>query len=336
MSFRVHFTGAVALMLSACGGKAAPPDDGAAGGAGTAAASCKDLASNCGPTSSEDCCDSPDVPGGTFFRDYDGVTFTNKSYPATVSDFRLDRFEISVGRFRAFVDAGLGTQASPPAAGDGAHPLIAGSGWDSSWDASLAFDTPTLMAALRCESDEPQYATWTDTAGTGDNLPINCLTWYEAFAFCAWDGGRLPTEAEWYYAAAGGTEQRIYPWGGTVPDANTDLAVYGCYYNGNGTCSDVSNIAPVGSANAGAGRWGQVDLAGNLNEWTLDWYAPQYFDLSCNDCALLTDTTSSLARVIRSSSFWDPVTARLMSAPRFANGPDRRSHLLGARCARSP
>jgi formylglycine-generating enzyme required for sulfatase activity len=50
------------------------------------------------------------------------------SYPATVADFYLDKYEITVGRFRQFVNAGMGTQASPPAAGAGAHSLITGSG----------------------------------------------------------------------------------------------------------------------------------------------------------------------------------------------------------------
>ena len=88
--------------------------------------SCKGLADNkCGP-SGESCCVSPLVPGGTFFRSYDGImrgngvpNFTDKSNPATVSDFRLDKFEITVGRFRKFVEAGAATKAKPPAAGAG-------------------------------------------------------------------------------------------------------------------------------------------------------------------------------------------------------------------------
>jgi hypothetical protein len=68
--------------------------------------------------------------------------------------------------------------------------------------------------------------TWTDTVGPNENLPMNCVPWYKAFAFCVWDGGRLPTEAEWNYAATGGNEQRKYPWGSTAPD--DALAVFNC------------------------------------------------------------------------------------------------------------
>src|SRR5262245_57064468 len=75
--------------------------------AGTAAdgASCRAQPKTCGPMASTDCCESPLVPGGTFKRSYDGVGYTDVSKVATVSDFRLDMFEVTVGRFRRFVEA---------------------------------------------------------------------------------------------------------------------------------------------------------------------------------------------------------------------------------------
>ena len=75
-----------------------------------------------------DCCKSLLVPGGTFDRSYDGVDFMDPNYPATVSDFYLDKYEITVGRFRQFVNAGMGTQTSPPAAGAGATSVDFGLG----------------------------------------------------------------------------------------------------------------------------------------------------------------------------------------------------------------
>jgi formylglycine-generating enzyme required for sulfatase activity len=262
------------------------------------------------------------VPGGTFNRDND------PNYPATVSDFYLDKYEVTVGRFRSFVNAGLGTQASPPATGAGANPLIAGTGWDSTWNYFLAADTTTLQTNVQCDTT---YQTWTNTPGNNENLPINCVDWYEAFAFCAWDGGRLPTEAEWEYAATGGSEERVYPWGSTVLGPNADLAIWGCYYNPSWSCSGVTNIAPVGSVPAGNGKWGQSDLAGNVFEFVFDWYA-QYV-VPCNDCA---DTTEAANRVGRGGGFSVTNASFLAAAHRFYYNPAMtRYNTLGMRCART-
>ena len=96
--------------------------------------------------------------------------------------------------------------------------------------------------------------TWTDAPGDNEQLPMNCVGFYEAFAFCLWDGGRLPTEAEWESVAAGGEENRLYPWGSTAPGADAMHAVHGCYYDGVDTCDGLVDIAPVGSAPMGNGR----------------------------------------------------------------------------------
>jgi len=261
------------------------------------------------------------VPGGTFYRSYDGVDFTDKSYPATVSDFYLDKYEITVGRFRVFVNAGMGTQAKPPASSAGAHPGITRSGWDSTWNTNLAADTASLEdALLNCGYGQ----TWTDTPEGNESMPISCLDWYSAFAFCAWDGGRLPTEAEWNYAASGGSEQRYYPW--SSPAASTTIDDSYAVYCG-GTCS----ILNVGSKSPkGDGLWGQSDLAGNVDEWTLDWYASQYTN-PCNNCA---DLTSSSERVIRSGIF-SGSASDLQSAFRFGSYPGFGYDGVGARCART-
>jgi sulfatase modifying factor 1 len=151
--------------------------------------------------------------GDVFFRSYDqAATDTmhrNKDAPAMVSDFRLDTYEVTVGRFRAFVNAGMGTSGTAPAADAGAHAQIAGSGWDPTWNDQLESSTPELVAAVKCFT---LCQTWTDAALDNESLPMTCITWYEAMVFCLWDGGYVPTEAEWDYAAAGGSEQRVYPW----------------------------------------------------------------------------------------------------------------------------
>jgi sulfatase modifying factor 1 len=301
---------------------------------------------NCGANGDDNCARSPLVTGGTFNRG------TDTSNPATVSDFRLDTYEVTVGRFRKFVDAWVGGWRPPVASGKHTH-LNGGSGlantaggdepgWDATWTNYVGAPsnvgvTPTGAGAttkaawdtnLSCHST---YPTWTSAAGPNEKRPQNCLSWYDLHSFCIWDGGFLPSEAEWEYATAGGSEERTYAWGNTATGANTALAIYGCYYNGSGSCTGVTNIAPVGTVAAGVGKWGQLDLAGNLSEWNLDWHQGSYVS-SCNNC---TNLTSSSYRVIRGGSF-DTDALGLPAALRNVRHPANRNHILGGRCARSP
>jgi len=280
--------------------------------------SCVGLATTCGPADKESCCAIEPVTGGTYNRSND------PAFPATVSDFRLDRFEITVGRFRAFVAAYPGNTPMP---GDGAHPLIPGSGWDATWNVELPATQAALMSALTC-SGAP---TWTDMPGANENLPINCINWAEAFAFCAWDGGRLPTEAEWNYAAAGGGEQRQYPWGGAPPD--TTHAVYDC--TGDGSASKncaFTDILTVGSKPTGDGKWGHADLAGGVAEWNLDWNTSPYPNVPCDNCANLTPAST---RAMRGGS-WLFSESFLLSSDRSGGVPVFHFDFIGVRCARTP
>jgi formylglycine-generating enzyme required for sulfatase activity len=270
---------------------------------------------NCGPSTNSNCCASPVVPGGMYNRGNDS------NYPATVSTFLLDQYEVTVGRFRQFLTAGYGTQAKPPAAGSGANPNLPGSGWDSSWSASLAASTSALSTNVKCDSTRQ---TWTDTPGANENRAQNCLDWFTAFAFCIWDGGRLPTEAEWNYAAAGGSEQRNYPW--SNPPSSMTIDDSYAVYSGMATA-----VAPVGSKSPkGDGKWGHADLAGNVWEWNLDWY--DLYPNPCDDCA---DLGGNLGRVLRSGSFGDSALL-MLSSERNWDGPSIRDSSRGSRCVRNP
>lgn len=273
--------------------------------------SCANLPSTCGPNKNEDCCAAPMVPGGTFNRSNDPM------YPATISAFQLDRFEVTVGRFRAFITAGMGTQKNPPAAGSGAA-IMPGTGWDAAWNMNLPADAASLQTALKCDVQ----ATWTDAAGVNENKPINCIDWYEAFAFCIWDGGRLPTEAEWNFAAAGGDEQRAYPWSTGPMDITIDpsYAVYG-----GAAIGEVGSKSPKGDS-----KWGQADLAGNVLEFILDWYIIPYPIKTCANCAYITSGDN---RVYRGGNWRDPTTG-LLTYGRGAGQPGARANIIGTRCSR--
>jgi sulfatase modifying factor 1 len=284
----------------------------------------------CGATGSSSCCATLPVPAGTVLRSYDVGTdaqFPNASFPASVSAFDLDKYEITVGRFRAFVAAGQGTSTNPPAVGAGAHPSLANSGWSASWNASLSSSTDGLIAALACD---PSYASWTNVPAGNETRPINCITWYEAMAFCAWDAGYLPTEAEWNYAATGGDQQRTYPWA-TPPGSlaiDSGRASFGCLGDGTAGCT-AADLRGVGELSAGDGRWGHSDLAGNVWEWTLDWYATPYSN-PCTDCA---DLSAASFRVHRGGGFRNTeVSSR--TATRGYDPTTYRASDVGGRCAR--
>ena len=131
----------------------------------------------------------------------------------------------------------------------------------------------------------------------------------------------------------GGGVSKLYPWGNT-PEPNAELAVFDC--NGDALkctscaeCTTVSGILPaVGSRPAGAAPWGQLDMAGSLEEWVFDGAAPA--PSSCRDCAWLDDAEG---RVFRGGGYTSPASSLSVST---RNGwPGRnRMHLIGLRCAR--
>jgi formylglycine-generating enzyme required for sulfatase activity/poly(3-hydroxybutyrate) depolymerase len=309
--------------------------------------------SNCG-ANSESCCTSLEVTGGTYYRTYDARSLqgvpdvapdggpTDLADPATVSSFRLDKYLVTVGRFRQFVTAVLprdGGAGWLPPPGSGKHTHLNGGnglvatggafepGWLASDDANIAPTDSNLTA-------NGAYATWTSSPGEDENLPVTDANWYEAYAFCIWDGGFLPSDAESEYAAAGGAQQREYPWGATPPGTANDYAIFGdgnglCYFTSGGTCA----VAPVGYAAQGAGLFGQLDLAGDLWEWNLDWLA-DYVD-PCVDCADMTVVPVSAGRAVRGGNFAIDAS-NLLSPYRDDYGPVARSNYIGFRCARAP
>lgn len=263
------------------------------------------------------CCAARLVPGGTYHRSYDGVTYLDMTFPATVSPFVLDRFETTVNRFRRFVAAYPG---SLPAAGTGRNPHVAAdAGWSDTWVASM----PATKAALETALTACSASTFTIGPGANEDKPVNCVSWYLAYAFCIWDGGRLPSEAEWNRAAAGGDLQRVYPWSAPASSTTIDAtrAVYG-----------TTEPSPVGTRPQGHAFWAHADLAGNVQEWIADWYRSPYATSSCVDCQ---DTTSSSARVLRGGQYTSGATS-LYAAARTSTLPTTAASGIGFRCVHDP
>jgi formylglycine-generating enzyme required for sulfatase activity len=271
---------------------------------------------SCGAAGDDNCCSSRTVPGGSFSRSYDGVTYTDPSYQATIGTFSLDIYEVTVARFRNFVAI---YDRWKPTQGAGSVVSGDGSGWDPSWTGNMPATAADLQTELSCP-----YGTWTNSAGSNETLPVACVDWYTAFAFCIWDGGRLPTEAEWNYAAAGGNEQRAFPWGlpNDAPEITSQYAIYA-----------TSAPSPVGSTFRGAGKWGHFDLAGNVDEWIRDYAQAPYPSTSCDDCVNLNVQPGN---VIRGGDFASPIDD-LLTSVRYGEVPTAAgvAPTLGVRCARS-
>lgn len=282
--------------------------------------SCRNLAATCGPSGTGDCCATRVVPGGTFNRSNDAAA------PATVSDFGLDVYEVTVGRFRKFMNA-YAALSIPNGAGNNTHDAE-DVGWTQAYTAELPLvNELNSDMGLLCDAE---HQTWTPSVGPNDSLPINCVSWFVSYAFCIWDGGRLPTEAEWNYAAAGGGDadgQRVYPW--SVPSDSTTVGLV--YASFGDTKEGVDAYNPVGSKPAGDARWGHADMAGNVAEWLLDWRNGSAYPVPCNDCSLWEAAMYKATRGGNYRRSADQVTTmyRVGVTPRsYADG-------VGIRCARN-
>jgi len=153
----------------------------------------------------------------------------------------------------------------------------------------------------------------------GDDYPVVGVSWYDADIYCKWVDARLPTEAEWEYAARG-PEGHIYPWGNRDPTC--DLAQYS-------GCSE--RTVPVGSLPDGASWCEALDLAGNVWEWVADWYDEDYYERSLSGNPMGPEEGEH--RVLRGGS-WLGGPGGLRSAIRNWIHLDGRNSSNGFRCAR--
>jgi formylglycine-generating enzyme required for sulfatase activity len=167
---------------------------------------------------------------------------------------------------------------------------------------------------VECNWDGPGYS----------DHPVNCVDWFAAGYFCAWAEGRLPTEAEWEYAARSEGRDIRYPWGNV--QANCVLAVIDNGVDGCGT----GRTWPVCSKPTGNTAQGLCGLSGNVYEWLQDWYQVDYIGAPTDGSAW---EDSGRWRARRGSSFTSP-DSRATSTNRSSEHPDVESRRNGIRCAR--
>jgi formylglycine-generating enzyme required for sulfatase activity len=189
------------------------------------------------------------------------------------------------------------------------------------------------VAAQKCTATGVQVAmkNGCNYADQSDH-PINCVDWDQAATYCRWAGKRLPTEAEWEYAARG-SDGRMYPWGNEMPSGRLLNACGDECSMGSGmyAASDGwKETAPVGSFPDGASPFGVLDMAGNVWEWTSDWYGGYPAAGVVNPKGAERGTT----RVLRGGGWHSVVTSWVSAASRSWYGPSVHDSYVGFRCAR--
>jgi len=225
------------------------------------------------------------IPGGTFDMGDtigDGEPDEQPVHSVTLSDFYMGKTEVTVGQFRQFVEAtGFQTDAEKQ-------------GWAWAWTGS--------------KWEKVEGASWRNPGfAQGDDHPVVNVNWYDANEFCKWAGCRLPTEAEWEYAARNKGQAITYSWGNAKPAGNQGGNVadesarkkFPDWTSFKGYDDGYIFTAPV--ARFDANELGLFDMTGNVWEWCFDWYDASYYQNSPDNNP--QGPASGTARVIRGGSW---------------------------------
>ena len=167
-----------------------------------------------------------------------------------------------------------------------------------------------------------------------DNDPVVHVGWTDAVAYAEWAGKRLPTEAEWEYAARGGLEQKLYAWGDELtPEGRHACNIWQGEFPQNDTAEDgFAGVSPVGSFPPNG--YGLYDTAGNVWEWCRDWWSPDYHSLATRENPV--GPPRGDRKVTRGGSFLchESYCNRYRVAARTSNTPDSSTINTGFRCVR--
>lgn len=256
------------------------------------------------------------VPGGMFFMGSEDPMAVDNEKPVhqvRLSPFCIDVTEVTVERYKACSDKGECKKATF-------------NEWQGLSERDRAIYDPL------CNARQPEARA---------KHPINCVDWEMASHFCVQAGMRLPTEAEWEFAARS-PDGRLYPWGDEPPSSEllnacgAECLTWGKQhgvkvepmYAGD---DRFPNSAPVGSFPKGKSTYGLEDVVGNVWEWVGDRYAPYTTTIAENPKGPDTGTE----RVMRGGAWNGQVPSWVRPTFRFKDDPEKRSMGIGFRCAKS-
>jgi formylglycine-generating enzyme required for sulfatase activity len=244
----------------------------------------------------------------------EGFPYEGPAHEVTVKPFKLDKHEVTVGQFRKFVEAtGYKTEGEKI-------------GWCGVFDRSTG------------EWTKGDGATWLHPEGPSttakDDEPVCQVSYNDALAYAKWAGKRLPTEAEWEFAARGGLKHATFAWG---EDLRPGGKVVANWWQGRFPDRDTGEDgfkgrAPVGSFPANG--YGLVDMTGNVWEWCADWYGADYYRNSPKDNPAGPEKGEE--RVLRGGSWMcsENYCNNYRVAGRSKTTPDTALNNLGFRCAK--
>ena len=254
------------------------------------------------------------VPAGSFLMGTDaGEDDERPAHEVTLDTFFIDRTEVTNAQFAAFVAE---TDYETTAEREGGGHTYENQVWNFK-----------------------PGANWLSPLGPGSNLegmdahPVVLASWDDAEAFCTWSGGRLPTEAEWEYAARGPVAP-IYPWGSTFNSANLNFCDRNCTLSWADQAAEdrYQFSAPVISYVNGASWVGAMDMAGNVWEWVNDNYDADYY--ASSPVLSPSGPRGGTHRIIRGGSWYNSANG-VRATDRGHNEPDQRTDSIGFRCAAS-
>jgi formylglycine-generating enzyme required for sulfatase activity len=265
------------------------------------------------------------VPGGKFYRGSDDAKYARwqPAHKVTLDPYCLDLREVTAKQYKECSDAG-GCKRLPPR---------------SSWHSSAS---PAEQAAK-----EEAFSAFCNFGVAGrEDHPMNCISWADAQNYCNERGARLPTEAEWEFAARG-SDGRSFPWGDTPPD-HTVMNACGeectrwheenelrpspqMYDQDDG----FPGTAPVGTFPKGRTMFGMDDMVGNVFEWTEDWFAV-YDPPEKGALPNPSGPETGDKRVVRGGAFNGGFVLWVNPAFRYGMNPTDHSHGVGMRCALTP